>query len=72
MSDLDASIQKYLIPDMAIGKTNKETRYKNFYHDNLTNGTSLINDISVVITNVKQYLSLRHEETAAEFDDTDE
>lgn len=27
MSDLDASIRKYLIPDMAIGKNNKETRY---------------------------------------------
>lgn len=55
-----------------MAKTNKEARYKNFYHDNLTNGTSLINDISVVITNIKQYLSLRPEETAAEFDDTDE
>lgn len=72
MSDLDAIIRKYLIPDMAIGKNNKETIYKNFYHDNLTNGKSLINDISVVITNIKQYLSLRHEETAAEFDTKDE
>lgn len=58
---------------MAIGKINKETRYKTFYYDNLANGNSIINDISVVITNIKQYLSLRHEETAIEFEDgTDE
>ena len=73
MSDLNANIQKYLIPNRAIGKINKETRYKNFYHDNLSNGNSMINDISVVIANIKQYLSLRFEETAVEFeDDTDE
>ena len=73
MRDLNANIQKYLVPNMAIGKNNKETRYKTFYHDNLTNGHSIINDISVVITNIKQYLSLRHEETAIELEDgTDE
>lgn len=73
ISDLDANIQKYLVPNMAIGKINKETRYKTFYYDNLANGNSIINDISVVITNIKQYLSLRHEETAIEFEDgTDE
>ena len=73
MSNLNANIQKYLIPDRAIGKANKETRYKDFYHNNLSNGNSMINDISVVIANVKQYLSLRHEETAVEFeDDADE
>lgn len=69
MSDLDTNIQKYLIPDNANGKVNKETRYKNFYHDNLSNGNSIINDISVVIANIKQYLSLRFEETAVEFED---
>ena len=69
MSDLDTSIQKYLIPYKANGKVNKETRYKNFYHDNLSNGNSIINDISVVIANIKQYLSLRFEETAVEFED---
>lgn len=69
MSDLDTNIQKYLIPDKANGKVNKETRYKNFYHDNLSNGNSIINDISVVIANIKQYLSLRFEETAVEFED---
>lgn len=73
MSDLDTNIQKYLIPDKTNGKINKETRYKNFYHDNLSNGNSIINDISVVIANIKQYLSLRFEETAVEFgDDKDE
>ena len=70
---MDANIQKYLVPDKAIGKVNKKTRYKNFYHDNLNSGNSMINDISVVVSNIKQYLSLRHEETAVEFeDDTDE
>lgn len=57
MSNLDTNIQKYLIPNRAIGKVNKETRYENFYRDNLSNGNSMINDISVVIANIKQYLS---------------
>lgn len=73
LSDLDTNIQKFLIPKRAIGKVHKETRYKNFYHDNLSNGNSMINDISIVIANIKQYLSLRYEETSVEFDDdTDE
>ena len=46
---------------MALGKTNKETRYRNFYHDNLSVGNAMINDISQVISNIQQYLSLRHE-----------
>lgn len=69
MSDLITNIDKYLIPNMALGKTNKEIRYRNFYHDNLCAGNAMINDISQVISNIQQYLSLRHEETAIEFEE---
>lgn len=72
LSDLSNNIQKYLIPDKSKGKTNKENRYKNFYTDNLTNGTPIINDIPVVISNIKHYLTLRYEETAIDFDNGDE
>ena len=70
MSDLANSIAKYLVPQNAISKTVKENTYKNFYSDNLTSGIALIQEIQDVTNNIQSYLSLRHQETAVEFDDT--
>lgn len=71
MSDLGNSIAKYLIPKNAISKTAKKDTYKNFYSDNLTSGIALIQEIQDVTRNIQSYLSLRHQETAVEFGDTD-
>lgn len=70
MSNLGNSIAKYLVPQNAISKTVKENTYKNFYTDNLTSGIALIQEIQDVTNNIQSYLSLRHQETAVEFDDT--
>lgn len=69
MSDLDNNILKYLIPSYAIAKPAKKDTYKNFYSDNLTAGIALIQEIQDVTSNIQSYLSLRHQETAVEFDD---
>lgn len=69
MSDLGNSIVKYLIPKNAISKTAKENTYKNFYSDNLTSGIALIQEIQNITTNIQSYLTLRHQETAVDFDD---
>lgn len=71
MSDLGNSIAKYLIPKNALSKTAKENTYKNFYSDNLISGIALIQEIQNITTNIQSYLSLRHQETAVEFDDID-
>lgn len=69
MSDLDANIEKYLIPKQALAKLNKKTRYQNFYKDNLINGNFFINELTQVISNIDDYLSLRYDETAVDFDE---
>ena len=71
MSDLDNNILKYLIPANAIPNPAKKDTYKNFYSDNLTAGIALIQEIEDITTNIQAYLSLRHQETAVEFDDID-
>jgi hypothetical protein len=49
--------------------TSWETRYKNFYYGNLSNNISMLNEISNITSNIKQYLSLHYEETAVDFED---
>lgn len=70
-SDLDASIEKYLKPKRLIDKPNavRENRFYNFYHENLENGNELISEISAIKESIGDYLDLRHEETANDFDD---
>lgn len=43
-----------------------------FYYRNLQNGKALINDIADVTNNICQYLNMRYEETATEFDEEEE
>lgn len=69
LQDLETNIEKYLIPKKALSKQNTKLRYMNFYKDNIVAGNEFINDISVIIENIKEYLSLRHEETALNFDE---
>lgn len=71
MGDLDVNIKKYLVPKRLKVKPNsvKEMRYCSFYKTNLQNGNALINDIATTTTNITDYLELRYEETAEEFDD---
>lgn len=71
LSDLNTNIKKYLIPERLSAKPNhtREARYYDFYETNLQNGHSLINDISDVHSNITDYLDLRYEETAEEFDE---
>lgn len=66
-TDLETNVKKYLIPRMA-NNANKHSRYLNFYLENLSNDKSMINDIEMITKNIKEYLSLRFEETAIEFE----
>lgn len=70
-SDLNTNIKKYLIPERLTAKPNltREARYYNFYETNIQNGHALINDISDVYDNISEYLDLRYEETAEDFDE---
>lgn len=69
--DLNTSIKKYLIPKRLSVKPNqtRENRYYSFYYNNLHNGKALISDISDVTASIVEYLELRFEETAEEFND---
>lgn len=64
-SDLDESISKYLMPRKANTESRKE-RYKKFYKENLTLGKPIINEISDVTDNIKEYLEKRHQELIEE------
>ena len=64
-SDLDESISKYLMPQKANTESRKE-RYKKFYKENLTLGKPIINEISDVTDNIKEYLEKRHQELIEE------
>ena len=68
--DLNTNIKKYLIPKKLSVKPNqtRENRYIDFYYDNLNNGKALISDITDVTASIEEYLELRYEETAEEFD----
>ena len=69
--DLDNSIKKYLLPERLTMKSNqvKEAKYINFYKTNLENRNMLINEIVQVSENITNYLTLRNEETAENFDE---
>ncbi|WP_455543051.1 hypothetical protein [Intestinibacter sp.] len=71
-SDLSNSIENYLLPQMSIGKINKEKRYMDFYKDNLQAGHKLIFSINEVTNNIKNYLDYRYEEVSTDFDEEDE
>ena len=64
-SDLDESISKYLMPRKANTESRKE-RYKKFYKENLILGKPIINEISDVTDNIKEYLEKRHQELIEE------
>lgn len=70
-SDLNTNIKKYLIPKRLSIKPNstREGRYYSFYYDDIQNGHALISDITNVTASIEDYLELRYEETAADFDD---
>lgn len=72
--DLNANIRKYLIPKKLITHANavREHKYYSFYYRNLQNGKALINNIADVTNNICQYLKMRYEETATEFDEEEE
>lgn len=72
--DLNANIRKYLIPKKLITHVNavREHKYYSFYYRNLQNGKALINNIADVTNNICQYLNMRYEETATEFDEEEE
>ena len=60
-----------LLPDRLTMKSNqvKEAKYINFYKTNLENRNMLINEIVQVSENITNYLTLRNEETAENFDE---
>lgn len=70
-SDLSHNIKKYLIPKRLSVKPNqtRENRYYSFYNENLQNGRSMLREIRDVSDCIEEYLELRYEETAEEFDD---
>ena len=72
-SNLISSINRYLIPKRLGTKPNaiRERRYQDFYENNLLNGNAFINDIPDVLQNITNYLELRYEETATDFDEWD-
>lgn len=69
--NLNASIKTYLIPERAIEKNSRKkiARYRDFYKENLTNKVALVDEISGVKTKIEDYLNLRYEETAVDFED---
>lgn len=69
-SDLENSIQKYLIPKKA-KKTNQKESYLKFYKKNLELGKPIIRDIDNVNIEIKNYLRLRVEESEANFNNED-
>lgn len=73
LSDLDTSIEKYLIPKACLpeadGKESTKLRrkqvYHNFYKDNLTSHNSIVQDINDVCYAIHEYLDLRFAEELA-------
>lgn len=70
-SDLDNSINRYLIPINATKDKQKQS-YMNFYKENLKSGKSIIRDIGDVNAEIKNYLRLKIEESEAAFEASEE
>lgn len=67
-TNLEDSIEKYLIPEMATKLKSKEN-YKKFYLDNLTSRKPIIRNITDVNEEIKKYLQLKIEESESNFED---
>ncbi|TRZ39233.1 hypothetical protein CEQ21_07645 (plasmid) [Niallia circulans] len=71
LSNLEASIDRYLIPKRAI-KERQKNAYKEFYTQNLQLEIPIIRDIPSVLDEIKDYLELRIEEMEIDFDDQED
>ncbi|NFL56933.1 hypothetical protein FDB79_15480 [Clostridium botulinum] len=65
--NLESSIEKYLIPEMA-KKDIQKNNYKTFYYDNIMTKNSIIRDIVDVNAEIKLYLQLKIKESEANFE----
>lgn len=79
LSNLDDSIEKYLIPKRIVlplcnkqSKLTKRASYLDFYKMNLANGKTIIRDIPSVKQTIIEYLELRMEESEEAFEEDDE
>ncbi|MGG1689419.1 reverse transcriptase domain-containing protein [Heyndrickxia ginsengihumi] len=71
LTDLESSIEKYLIPKKA-SKEYQKRSYMDFYRENLLSENTIIRDIPDVLEEIKEYLALRIEESEAMFEAEEE
>lgn len=79
MSNIEDSIEKYLIPKKILlrycNKTNQKNKrkaYLEFYKTNLENGKAIIRDIQQVKMAIREYLDLKMNESEEQFEESTE